>query len=428
MDNKNGWADPQALLTCKQLVHGEKDEISSYNPEFAKLKQEYNKWFGWMDTLGRLTGLYDCEDLSNKRRKNKLYNWFVFLCCIWGLSGWSMALVYAIKSKEALPCIVSWYEIHGDNKPKDIFGAVGVVILCTIPLINFYFRPKEYMAASFVEWEAIHNIGYCPMKGVKSLKIMVQTVRQKVLMALGYVIVCFVGGCAIWNINLAGIIKKQGEFSCKSGFLVVLDQVLIFPIFSVAAAVVGHTSMSFALKMAYYKQCFLLMKYDIMHNDDLDCMSLVKSFKAIQHNINVTGKAYGMYIGIYTAASILASSFFVGRLARTDDLNLKDFLLRAFYQILMISPYLYTFISTASVGTTGIRVMRSLLRKGIHKHDANTLKESAFVVSYFNLRLNSDDVGLRLYGISLNFKTLTQLFSFWATFLTMIYGMAKKYR
>ena len=424
-------AAKQSLLSQKNLVHGEKKEDSYYNPELVQLQKEYKKWCERMDKLGRWVALYDCPTKQSKL-SYKMYSWFIFICCMWGTVGWIIALFYSAAYQEAIPCIISFYEIHSDNEPKNFWESIGVILLTLVAMINFIFRPKLFKAdyqTADVNGNSLEDIGYCPTGNIKSLKEMIKIIRRSVIGAYAIPIISLIGGCTIWNINLGNIIKKDGKFSCEDNFFVVLDQLLVYPIYAVASAVVGHTSMSFALKMAYYKQCLRLMKEDLRNKnteqEDVDSMALVDHFNAIQHNINITGKEFGMYLGIYTTCCVLCSSFFVGKLSSdAKKINILDFTIRVFFQCLFIIPNIYILVQAASLGTQGMQVMRNFLRRPIHTHNADSLIKRNYAINYFNLRLNVGDVGLRMYGILLNFKTLTQLFSLWFTFLTMIYGRA----
>ena len=99
-------------------------------------------------------------------------------------------------------------------------------------------------------------------------------------------------------------------------------------------------------------------------------------------------------------------------------------MLRLFYQLLLVLPNIYVLSVTASVGSNGLNAIRTFLRRTAEEKDEEIVKKVKYVNQH-RLRLQTGDVGLRMYGVLLDFKFLTQLFSLWGTFLTMVYSTAK---
>ena len=113
---------------------------------------------------------------------------------------------------------------------------------------------------------------------------MVKTVRFNVCAAWGIIAVGFIGGVTIWNVNLRNIVVEHGSFECGNDLLIVLDQIIVFPIYSVAATVVAHTVMSFAMKMTYFQNCFLQLKNDLKSakKGQLDPYRFLKDVNEVQ--------------------------------------------------------------------------------------------------------------------------------------------------
>jgi hypothetical protein len=410
-----------------------KETNSKDSEELLRLRSEYTIWCNRMDYLGRWGAMYDCQDTSH-RFLHKVYYYFIFLCTIYAVVGWSVALGYALIYETAIPCFLSTYEIHSDNKKKDTWEAIGIILLTLIPVINFIFRPKWFRAnySSETYGTALQGSGFCPLSNVATLKKLVSVTKLNCILAYSIPLLGLVFGVLVWNLNLYEIIKTNGKFSCGDGFLIYLDQAIVFPIYFMTQVVIGHTSMSFALKVTYFKQALTLMMDSVKNapNDDkFNPLVVIDRFNEIQRRINLTGKKFGMYIGIYTLFCVLCSSLFVGKFAdacKYETTNIIDLIFRIFYQCLFILPNIYVLVRTASLGTTGMRIMRTYLRRPFVGNDDLSIARSSYAINYFNLRLNVADVGLRVYGIQLNFKTLTQIFSLWGTFLSMIYSTASK--
>ena len=390
--------------------------------EVHRLKQDYDKWCERMDYLGRWAALYDCPS-KMQNIGYKIYYYFTFLCCMWGMSGWIVALIYSLLEKP-IPCILSWYEIHSNGQPKDLYEAIGVILLASVPAVCFIFRPASFSAGAS---DGMHSCEFCPTKNPATLKEMVQTVRFNVCAAWGIIIVGFIGGVTIWNVNLHNIVVQHGSFECGNDLLIVLDQIIVFPVYSVAATVVAHTVMSFAMKMTYFQNCFLQLKNDIKSakRGQLDPYTFLKDVNEVQQNILETGKKFGMYLGVYTIVCVLCTSFFAGKIPSLVATSYKDFLLRAFYQLLFVIPNVYVLKSTASLGSNGLIVIRAFLRRTAEEVDEKILRKAKYVNQHLSLRLQVGDIGLRMYGVLLDFKFLTQLFSLWGTFLTMVYSSAQ---
>ena len=177
-----------------------------------------------------------------------------------------------------------------------------------------------------------------------------------------------------------------------------------------AATVVAHTVMSFAMKMTYFQNCFLQLKNDLKRKrGQLDPYTFLKDVHEVQQNILKTGKKFGMYLGVYTIVCVLCTSFFAGKIPSLVATSYKDFLLRAFYQLLFVVPNVYVLKSTASLGSNGL-IIRAFLRRTAEEVDEKILRKAKYVNQHL-LRLQVGDIGLRMYGVLLDFKFLTQLFS-----------------
>ena len=222
------------------------------------MKEEYDKWCKRMDYMGNWAALYNSPTKMQKIGY-KIYYYFVFLCCCWGPFGWMTAFVSALL-KKPMPCIVSWYEIHSNGQPKEIYEAIGVILLSSIPVVCFVFRPSSFSVDGSEEMKSFE---VCPTRNTKTVKAMIKAVRFNLCLAWALVIVGFIGGITIWNVTLTQIFKSNGRFGCGTDFLIVLDQIIVFPVYAVAALVTGHTVMSFAMRMMYYKNCFLILKRDL---------------------------------------------------------------------------------------------------------------------------------------------------------------------
>eukprot|EP00943_MAST-04B_sp_MAST-4B-sp1_P004757 g4757.t1 len=416
-------------MHLEELARAQREEANQNDSEeLFRLRSEYTKWCNRMDCFGSWGGMYDCH-LNSHLFLNKAYYYFVFVCSIYCTIGWSVALYYSLFQDAALPCFLTTYEIHSDNKKKDTWEAISVILLTLIPVINFIFRPKWF--SSNYTTKEFATSGFCPLAHTHTLKKLVVAVKLNCILAHLIPVLGFIFGFLIWNLNLSKIVETEGKFSCGNTFLIILDQAIIFPIYFISQIVVGHTSMSFALKMEYFKEALSIMM-DFVQNAPIDenlALEVVDRFNELQRRINMTGKKFGMYMGIYGLFCVLCSSFFVGKIAemtKQENPNYFDFLLRLFYQCLFILPNIYVLVKVASLGTTGMRLMRTYLRTPLHESNRHDLAKATYVINYFNLRLNVADVGLRVYGVPLTFKTLTQIFSLWGTFLSMIYSTASK--
>ena len=93
---------------------------------------------------------------------------------------------------------------------------------------------------------------------------------------------------------------------------------------------------------------------------------------------------------------------------------------------MLVLPNIYVLSVTASVGSNGLNAIRTFLRRTAEEKDEEIVKKVKYVNQHLSLRLQTGDVGLRMYGVLLDFKFLTQLFSLWGTFLTMVYSTAKR--
>ena len=56
-------------------------------------------------------------------------------------------LLYSLLEKP-IPCILSWYEIHSNGQPKDLYEAIGVILLASVPAVCFIFRPASFSAGA----------------------------------------------------------------------------------------------------------------------------------------------------------------------------------------------------------------------------------------------------------------------------------------
>ena len=202
-----------------------------------------NVWIIWVDGQLCMTVRQKC----NIRIQNLLLLCFFVLPV--GDDGWILALVYSLLEKP-IPCILGWYEIHSNGQPKDLYESIGVILLASVPAVCFIFRPASFSAGGS---DGMKSCEFCPTKNALTLKEMVKTARFNVCAAWAIIIVGFIGGVAIWNVNLHNIVVQHGSFECGNDFLIVLDQIIVFPVYSVAATVVAHTVMSFAMRMMYLK-------------------------------------------------------------------------------------------------------------------------------------------------------------------------------
>lgn len=273
------------------------------------------------------------------------------------------------------------------------------------------------------EANEMEHIGVCPLSNTKSLKESVKIVRQHVIMAwavpaLGFLV----------SLILFPLVETSN--TCTPEWTTVVDKILTLFIYFIAQVVVGHTSHSYSLKMHYYQQCFLLLQRQVQDtNTNLDPLDLIEKFDALQKHVNKTGTEFGLYLGIYTIAGVFSSSIFVGRIAQNladENVNEFDLAVRLFFQVLFICPIIYDLVATASLGTESEKVMRRFLKRANeYRNDTKKREKITFAMNYFNLKLNVKDYGLRLYGIPLTVATVTQLFSLWGTFLSMVYAKAQ---
>ena len=63
-----------------------------------------------------------------------------------------------------MPCIVSWYEIHSNGQPKEIYEAIGVILLSSIPVVCFVFRPSSFSVDGSEEMKSFE---VCPTRNTK---------------------------------------------------------------------------------------------------------------------------------------------------------------------------------------------------------------------------------------------------------------------
>ena len=302
--------------------------------------------------------------------------------------------LFTFGENQYLASSVGRYEIHSNGQPKDLYEVIGVILLASVPAVCFIFRPASFSAGAS---DGMHSCEFCPTKNPATLKEMVQTVRFNVCgAAWGIIIVGFIGGVTIWNVNLHNIVVQHGSFECGNDLLIVLDQIIVFPVYSVAATVVAHTVMSFAMKMTYFQNCFLQLKNDLKSakRGQLDPYTFLKDVNEVQQNILKTGKKFGMYLGVYTIVCVLCTSFFAGKIPSLVATSYKDFLLRAFYQLLFVIPNVYVLKSTASLGSNGLIVIRAFLRRTAEEVDEKILRKAKYVNQHLSLRLQVGDIGL----------------------------------
>ena len=140
-----------------------------------------------------------------------------------------------------------------------------------------------------------------------------------------------------------------------------------------------------------------------------------------------------MYLGIYTIFCVLCASSFAGRIpALLRNFKSKSITIyKRFHVAVVLSTFacsanICVLSVTASVGSNGLNAIRTFLRRTAEEKDEEIVKKVKYVNQHLSLRLQTGDVGLRMYGVLLDFKFLTQLFSLWGTFLTMVYSTAKR--
>ena len=379
--------------------------------------QKYLQWCNWLDRMGNVVGLYqnkpDTE--TTRRRLHKILLW---IATLWAVSGWMFALVCAING-EGMPIFFGFYEIRSDGEKKDIWEAIGTTVLCLIPAANLYFRPVSFKARFYGGVSEC-----CPLTDRKLVKEMADTTRRHTMLALSLPAATLGVGMAM---NIVNLVKSDAGYDPA---LKVLDAILVFGLYSLANSCVGHTSMSFALRMRYYHLSFKLLKIEVQDKDkEFDPLAIMAKFDSIQLSLLKTAKTFGPYLGTNTVLCVLASSLFAGRLPATvegKDFNPLDLAIRLFYQAVFILPLVYNLALAATVGTSGMKVIRHFLRHPVRNLTPERVEKHSYVINHFSLKSNVGDVGVRIFGTPLVSSSVSQLLSFWATLLALTYSMGRR--